>query len=95
MPEIPAQAGGGTDVGVGLCLQDARGRLIASQTSVQQLRKQLSEAELAKRETEERNQSLQRERDAARREREATLKERERLKQERDRLARSVNTQSW
>lgn len=79
-------------MGVALCLQDARGRLIASQSSIEQLRKQLAESDLAKRETEQRNQSLQRERDAAQREKEATLKEKERLKQERDGLARSADT---
>lgn len=87
----PAQTGEGTDIGIGLCLQDARGRLISSQSSIQQLRKQLSETDLAKRETDQRNQSLQRERDAAQREKEATLKEKERLKQERDGLARSAD----
>ncbi|CAG06853.1 unnamed protein product, partial [Tetraodon nigroviridis] len=76
-----------SDIDIGLCWQDARGRLIASQSSVQQLRKQLSEADVARRDTEQRSQSLQRERDAAQREKEAALKEKERLKQERDGLA--------
>lgn len=70
------------------CLQDARGRLLSAQSSVQQLRKQLLEADLVKRDTEQRNQAVQRERDAAQREKEAIQKEKERLKQERDMLAR-------
>lgn len=55
---------------------------------MQQLRKQLSESESAKRDAEQRSQTLQRERDAAQREREAALRERDRVKQERDTLAR-------
>lgn len=55
---------------------------------MQQLRKQLSESESAKRDAEQRSQTLQRERDAAQREREAALRERDRVKQERDMLAR-------
>lgn len=89
--KLPPRSGGGSHIGIGLCLQDVRGRLISSQSSIQQLRKQLSETDLAKRETEQQSQSLQRERDAAQREKEATLKERERLKQERDGLARSAD----
>lgn len=69
-------------------MQDARGRLLSAQSSVQQLRKQLLEADLAKRDVEQRNQAVQRERDAAQREKEAMQKEKERLKQERDTLAR-------
>ena len=55
---------------------------------MQQLRKQLSEVDWTKRDTEQRNQTLQREKDAAQRERETTQREKERLKQERDTLAR-------
>lgn len=71
-----------------LCLQDVRGRLLSAQSSVQQLRKQLSETDLAKRDAEQRNQALQRERDAALRERETSQREKDRVKQERDTLAR-------
>lgn len=88
----PTQKGGGTASSVGLCLQDVRGRLLSSQSSIQQLRKQLSESDLAKREAEQRIQSLQRERDAAQRDKETTLKEKERLKEDRDVLARSADT---
>uniref|UniRef100_A0A3P9BZZ5 Ciliary rootlet coiled-coil, rootletin n=1 Tax=Maylandia zebra TaxID=106582 RepID=A0A3P9BZZ5_9CICH len=70
-----------------LQLQDVRSRLLSAQSSVQQLRKQLSESESAKRDAEQRSQTLQRERDAAQREREAALRERDRVKQERDTLA--------
>lgn len=73
-------------------MQDVRGRLISSQSSIQQLRKQLSETDLAKRDVEQRIQVLQRERDAAQREKETALKEKERLKQERDTLARFTDT---
>lgn len=75
-----------------MCLQDVRGRLISAQSSMQQLRKQLSETDLAKRDAEQRNQALQRERDAVQRERETTQRERERLKQERDTLARFTDS---
>lgn len=71
-----------------MCLQDARGRLLSAQSSIQHLRKQLSETELAKRDAEQRNQTLQRERDAAQRDKETTQKEKERLKQEKESLAR-------
>ncbi len=71
-----------------MCLQDVRGRLLSAQSSVQQLRKQLSETDLAKRDAEQRNQALQRERDAALRERETSQREKDRVKQERDTLAR-------
>ncbi|MED6270511.1 hypothetical protein CHARACLAT_011138, partial [Characodon lateralis] len=70
-----------------LQLQDVRGRLLSAQSSVQQLRKQLSECDLARRDSEQRNQVLQRERDAAQRERETTQKEKDHLKQDRDLLA--------
>lgn len=75
-----------------MCLQDVRGRLLSAQSSIQQLRKQLSEADLAKRDAEQRNQALQRERDAAQREKETTQKEKDRLKQERDTLARFTDS---
>ena len=75
-----------------LCLQDVRGRLLSAQSSLQQLRKQLSETDLAKKDAEQRNQSLQRERDAAQRERETTQREKDRLKQERDTLARCAHS---
>lgn len=73
-------------------MQDVRGRLLSAQSSIQQLRKQLSETDLAKRDAEQRNQALQREKDAAQRERETTQKEKDRLKQERDTLARFKDT---
>lgn len=69
-------------------LQDVRGRLLSTQSSLQQLRKQLSETDLTKRDAEQRNQVLQRERDAAQREKETMQKEKDRFKQERDTLAR-------
>lgn len=75
-----------------LCLQDVRGRLLSAQSLVHQLRKQLSETDLAKKDAEQRNQALQRERDAAQRERETTQREKERLKQERDTLARFTHS---
>lgn len=75
-----------------MCLQDVRGRLLSAQSSVQQLRKQLSETDLAKRDSEQRNQALQRERDAAQREKETTQREKDRLKQERDTLARFTDS---
>lgn len=75
-----------------LSFQDVRGRLLSAQSAVQQLRKQLSEADSAKRDSEQRNQHLQRERDAAQREREITQRDKDRLKQERDTLARFADT---
>lgn len=69
-------------------MQDVRGRLLSAQSSVQQMRKQLSETDSAKRDAEQRTQAVQRERDTAQREREAVQKEKERLRQERDALAR-------
>ena len=75
-----------------LCLQDVRGRLLSAQSSIQQLRKQLSESDLAKKDAEQRNQALQRERDAAQREKETTQREKDRLKQERDTLARFADS---
>lgn len=69
-------------------LQDVRGRLLSAQSSVQQMRKQLSESDSTKRDAEQRSQAVQRERDAALRERESLQKEKERLRQERDSLAR-------
>lgn len=75
-----------------LCLQDVRGRLLSAQSSLQQLRKQLSETDLAKRDADQRNQALQRERDAAQRERETAQREKDRLKQERDTLARFTDS---
>lgn len=72
-------------------LQDVRGRLLSAQSSLQQLRKQLSEADLAKRDAEQRNQVLQREKETAEREREATQREKDRLKQDRDTLTRSTH----
>lgn len=73
-------------------LQDVRGRLLSTQSSMQQMRKQLSETDLAKRDAEQRNQALQRERDAAQREKETTQREKDRLKQERDTLARFTDS---
>ena len=73
-------------------LQDVRGRLLSAQLSLQQLRKQLSETDLAKRDAEQRNQALQREKDTAQREKETTQREKERLRQERDTLARSTDS---
>ena len=68
--------------------QEARGRLSSAQASVQQLRRQLADAELGRKDLELRNQALQGERDAAQRERETGQRERDRLKLERDALAR-------
>lgn len=74
--------------------QDVRGRLLSAQSSVQQFRKQLSDSDSCKRDAEQRNQALQRDKDAALRERETAQREKDRLKQERDKLARSVELSS-
>lgn len=70
------------------CRQDARGRLLSAQSSIQQLRKQLAEADSARREADQRHLTLQRERDAAQRDKETTQREKDRLRLERDTLAR-------
>ena len=49
---------------------------------------------MAKRDSEQRNQALQREKDAAQRERETAQREKDRLKQERDTLARFTSITS-
>uniref|UniRef100_A0A8C8DBX3 Rootletin-like coiled-coil domain-containing protein n=1 Tax=Oncorhynchus tshawytscha TaxID=74940 RepID=A0A8C8DBX3_ONCTS len=69
-------------------LQEVRGRLSSAQSSVQLLRRQLAEAESAKREAEQRSQTLHGERDGLQREKDTTQRERDRLKQDRDTLAR-------
>uniref|UniRef100_A0A8C7KRB4 Rootletin-like n=1 Tax=Oncorhynchus kisutch TaxID=8019 RepID=A0A8C7KRB4_ONCKI len=72
-----------------LCLsgpQEFRGRLSSAQSSVQLLRRQLAEAESAKREAEQRSQTLHGERDGVQREKDTTQRERDRLKQDRDTL---------
>uniref|UniRef100_A0A8C7GH56 Ciliary rootlet coiled-coil, rootletin n=1 Tax=Oncorhynchus kisutch TaxID=8019 RepID=A0A8C7GH56_ONCKI len=68
--------------------QEVRGCLSSAHSSLQTLRRQLAEAESAKREAEQRSRTLQGERDGFQIEKDTTQRERERLKQDRDTLAR-------
>lgn len=60
----------------------------STQTSLQQLRRQQTQADSARKEAELRLQAMQVERDNSQRERDTALRERDRLRQDRDQLSR-------